>query len=533
MTNIKPTDIVKVYTQRQRRLLGLEAIYAGTQYDRLEPWYPGVRHIQGAIQRIPCDQRAPPIQLGLITEKVDKLVDKLVAVGKLPTITGISDRLNAILRDEINLEESLYLPALDVVVKGSGCLGFTRPDGMVFESVHIDPTWSEPIISTQASGDRAKSIAAELAAIEGITLARPAPGDHLFVPLDSWQDDVIFLRHEWFWEEEMVAGATVEIVYWRRRVDYTPDMIIEYEDVKALGQGAGVVEWRLKEVPRPHRWGTVPVVWVRARGARPRDIDGPSFITPALVKLDRAADIAASRLDDSIASIAWPQLVEQDVIDVVSEAQNEIAPGFASEQSPLSSEVRRYRSHDASKPGKVSILEISGAGATIGREYVKDLEAHVQRLTGIVEFDQSASAGALSGVAIERMMETTIARVGAYRGRLSEMIRVLAFKIGKVIKEDVTAIKIDWPPIVPPTAQELGDLGSTLMAAAGAAVVSIETASAIFSRAAGIEDPAAEFAKLEVQADERLAAARNAMDIGDPEDDPEAEPAPEPEPVAE
>ena len=144
---------------------------------------------------------------------------------------------------------------------------------------------------------------------------------------------------------------------------------------------------------------------------------------------------------------------------------------------------------------------------------------HVDRLTGIRDIDPQLAAGTLSGVAIERMMETTIARVNAYRGRVSELIRYLAWKIGRVIGEDASSIRIDWPPIVSPTAVELGELGEKLMRAAGGPVVSVETAAKIFGGAAGLEDVNAEVEALTRESEVRLAAVRRTMneapDLGD------------------
>ena len=522
-------------TPRQQRLLDLEAIYEGTYYDALKPWNPGVEMVNGFLQRVPCDERAPSVQVGAVTEKVDKLLDKLVAQGKMPQISGISDRLETILTEEINLEESLYLPTLDLVVKGSGCLGFVRPDGKTFEPLQLDPVWCEPVLVMHAGGARAAQIAEELERL-GVRLPTPQPGNYLFVPEGAWRDDVVFLRHEFVWEEELsssYSGVPGTTVRWRRRRDYLPTMILEYEDVRVLSEDAREVRWELSSPPRPHNWGTVNAVWVRARGARPEDVDGPSFIRPALQKLDKAADLAASRLDDSVASIAWPQLIERDVKDVVAEANE--ANGYYDQntQSPLSSEVRRYRSMDSTKPGEVKILEVSGEGAKVGREHVAELMKHVDRLTGIRDIDPQLAAGTLSGVAIERMMETTIARVNAYRGRVSELIRYLAWKIGRVIGEDASGIRIDWPPIVSPTAVELGELGEKLMRAAGGPVVSVETAAKIFAGAAGLEDVNAEVEALNRESEVRLAAVRRTMSEApdsdsDSDDDADEETAPTP-----
>lgn len=512
---------------RQQRLLHLESVYEGTQYAGLAPWRPSVGMVNGVMQPIPCEAREPIILGGLAREKVDKLMDRLVGEGRLPSIVGLSDAMNKIVTEDIDLVEALYLPILDLVVKGAGCLGFARLGASRYEPIYLDPTWCEPIMVSQVRGTRAFQIAAELRDL-GVSLPAPARGDALAYSPDAWLDDLAFLRHEWVEEQEVASSpggqpGTTEI--WRFRRDYLPHVIVEYEHVRILSGDTAIPKWRLSERPRPHNWGTVPLVWVRNRGARPKDADGPSFLTPFLLSLDKATDRVESMKDDAVVDTCWPQLTEIDVRDQVAELN--MANGITDVMSSSSSEVRRYRSQGSSP--HVGYLEVSGAGVEAARKHLEDIDKRAERVTGIVDVD--AEGGVLSGTALERRLEPTVAKVMAYRSRVGELLTVFVTKIGLVAGEDVSAMELQWPRVIQPTPEEIAQTATSLSTAAGGVpVLSQETAVEMFATTAGLASPEDEMKRLQASADQTLDRLRASMKASDgAEKAPDKGEAPEPD----
>ena len=494
---------------RQRRLLDLEAVYEGTSYAGLRPWRPSVQSVNGVMQTIPCSDREPIILSGLAREKVDKLMDRLVGEGRLPTMADLPDELEQILTEDLDLVEALYLPILDLVIKGAGCVGFARLGQKKIQPVYLDPTWCEPIFVSQTSSTRAYQIAEELKAF-GVPMNPPAKGKALWHAEDAWLDDLAFLRHEWVVESEVADVAngqpgTTEI--WRYRRDYTPTTIVDYQPIRITAGMNFLPKWVLAERPRPHNWGVVPLVWVRNRGARPDEVDGPSFLTPFLLSLDRAADRVESMKDDAVADSCWPQVMEIDVIDSV--AQMNLANGLPDTQSSSSSEVRRYRS--AGAEASVSYLETKGNGIESARKHLEDLDKRAERVTGIIDID--AEGGVLSGTALERRMEPTVAKVMSYRSRVSELIKVLVDKLATVLGVDASAMKLQWPRVIPPTPEEIAQTAQALSTASGGLpVVSQETAVEMFATLAGLDSPQDEMARIQGATDDALTRLRASID---------------------
>jgi hypothetical protein len=498
-------------TERQRRLLDLEAVYRGTQYDLLRPWDPPVQRIAGVDRFVPCCERKPSVRVGLITDKADKLLDRLVGDGRMPAFAGLSRDVERALLDELDIEDASYLPSLDLVIKGSGALGFARPKGGRFEPLYLDTTWCEPLFVCHAGESRAAEIAAEMKAL-GVPLMPVAKGDHLAVPKGAESQDLCFLRYEYPYDrEEVVAGEAyaTKTRTFRRRRDYLPNVIVVYRDVEISDGMQAAAKWELAESPKPHNWGVVPIEWARSRGARPGETEGPSAITPELESIGRSADYAESMKHDAVKLLAWPQLIELDVDEVGTQAAAEY--GMQTTQSSQSSQVLRYRSH-MQKQGEVKALEIQGTGIESAQKHIGDLRGHADRISGVLEHDQTKAAGVLSGVAMERMLEPTIARVKAYRKPLTGMFKGLARKIAIVLGAEQQEPTVTWPRVVAMTPADLVQAAQALtVAAGGQPVLSQKTAVMLFANLAEIDDAEKELGEVQSDAEAAMKRARDAL----------------------
>lgn len=486
------------FTPRQRRLLYLEAVYEGTQYFDLFPWSPEEQVIDGQRRTLSRCERAPGVRLGLASSRVDRLHDLLVGAGRFPTLSSASEKLTKALLVELNAETSLGLPVNDIIVKGSGALAIHRAGSGRFVPVYVDTTFAEPIFASQAGTERARVVAEEFEAL-GIKLPAPAKGDFLFVPEGTDLDDVIFVRVQYPYDDELAGihhAIEHEPVRWVRRRDYLPTMLIEYEDQR-VGQdtmfsGPWVVETQTR-----HEWGVVPVAWARSPRARPDVPDGPSFLSQALISLDEAADYTASRLNDSVDAIAWPQEYGIDVQDVDNAAF--VEAGIKDVGSNSSTVVRRFIS-TGSQQGKVDVLEISGAGPEASQKHLDGLAKHASRVTGVLDHDPERVKGAMSGTALERMEAPTVGTVNAWRRSVGAMIYSLAYKLAAILGESMPdGATVEWGAIFTPTAEDVSAWAQALRLASDGPVVSQKTAVEKFAQVLGISDPEDELERLEEQ----------------------------------
>lgn len=499
-------------TARQSRMLDLEALVEGTFYDALPDW-------NDRTIKVPCCERKPVVQLGLEAQHVTKLVRALAGVRAWPTIRGADA-----IKDEIQqaqVRETLPLAVRDLVVKGSSALGFARlgdASNGPFEPAYLDVTWCVPLFVVHAGSAAARAVRDEMSDI-GVPLPPPRYGtEFLWTPDGAAGHDLIFLRNEWVVDVEVPtsAGSTgTRTVRTRHRRDYLPHVIVDYLPVEVGEHDQVPRAWQVDGPVRPHGWGVVPIKWVRAPGAKPGEIDGPSFLRPEVRSLSRAADYTKSLANDSVRKIAWPQLGMIDAKDPRRDINAELNPDQPDElMSARSEEVIEVQSR-SSGPGshqaKLEILEIDGAGPKVAEEHIQTLKAEVTQHTGMVDFDQSMASGTLSGTALERMLAPYISTVEEWRVQVDALIvgvlRLIGHVAGKAVKPELV-----WPSVLAPTPADIAQVAASLATATGgAAVLSQETAAELLARYAGTIDAKAEVARLRADAETALDAARQRM----------------------
>lgn len=475
--------------ERQRKLLTLAAHARGTYYADagLKPWWPNVaRNRYGQLTAIPCHERAPGIRLGILGDKVRKMLDCLCGEGKMPGFQETPDEVVRVVVDELELTDASRLPTWDVIVKGSSCDGFSRlPDGS-FEPTYCDPVFCTPVFASMARTETARLIRDDVAKL-GVQLTPPSEGDALFVPDGSRWDDLIALRYDYTWLDD-------ENVVWRRRRDFFPNVTLDYNDVRVTADQMAPPNYTLKAPPDPHNFGIVPLVWTFAPDLIPGDLEGQSLLTDEVISIAIAADYAASLRDDATRSICWPQLT---LIDVVDKVQHSVVGDLMiPHQQSGSGTVMEFRSN-GNHP-EVKITEPNGTGLAQADKEIEDLRHHAERITGLIEQDPNKVTGALSGVALEKILEPKIAAVNRYRRSLGRRITRLALKVGHVIGQDASAATLQWPRVVSMTPADLQAAATALGAATGGkAIISRKTAVTIFANLAEIQDPEGELALIE------------------------------------
>lgn len=509
MDDFLELNAIRGLTPRQQHLLQLQALAEETAYDTLQPWHA----TDEKGDPLPCHKRKPEVLLGMASEKVRELVRLLTGDKRQPTYDGVEALQEAL--DQLDLDKLKPLVVQDLVVKGSCALALARLGDArsgEWEGVYLDPVWCEPIFVSAAGQERAQQVAAELRGL-GVPLA-PADGAGLFVPPGAKSHDLVFLRYEWVRDEEVAerdGGQARQTVRWRYRRDYLPNVIVQYQPVRVEADTIKAPTFEPVRPYRPHNWGVVPVAWGRSPYAKPGDTEGPSFLSPPVQTCARKSDYVESQAGDSVAKIAFPQLALIDLKDKIQALDESL--GTLQTVRPMASGsgyVLEFKSTGQTR-GEVRVLEINGEGPRIAAEYVERLKRRIEQVTGLVDFDQSESAGTLSGVALERVMAPLLQTVGEWQVAVGEFDKMLLRKVAAIQGVEVKP-RIKWPRVIDTTPQDLTAAAQALTTATGGqAVMSQETAVKVFARLAEVDDVDAEVAAVGQEADEAMARARESL----------------------
>ncbi len=523
--NFLALNKLRGFTPRQQRLLELEAVYLGTQYRGLPEWEQEIGlkadPLTGFIGPVPLcgHEKEPRLKAGVLEEKIGKLVELCVGEGRFPTIktTGSgAKRLQEALK-QARLQETSRGPCRDLLVKGSGPLAFSiLADGRV-EAVPLRPEWCEPIFVSKVGRPRAGDLAEELALLGVPLTPARSPREFLWTPDGAASDDLAMLRYEYVYHEEAAVqdgGASSVDAMWRSRVDYLPTATVYYQDVRVWSDTAQAGEW-VTDYIVPHGYGVVPIAWARSLDAEPGEPEGPSFITESLRSISEAADRALTRKDASVSVVANPKAYTVDLQDIV--ADYNATQGLPSNWQATSSEVLSFKAINGSSAAKIGLLEPTGKGPEVAKAHLDDLMAHAQRVSGVIAHDPQTAAGILSGTALERMMEPTIARVNNYRVALGNLFTSFAQKLAFAMGLGVVEVEVQWPPVVTKTSADQQAVAQALSTATGgAAVLSQATATKIAANAFEVEDPEAEVEAVTADAEAAMQQARDMISQAPP-----------------
>lgn len=517
---------------RREKLLRLRqwARGDGEQYEDLKPWDPDIGQDGN---KIPARERQPLVQLDIAGQKTRRLVGLLIGEGHLPSVEyegGGTDELKDAIDNTLRLWDSLESPTRDLTF-GAFALAFHRPDPQrpgELTPVPLEIEWAEPIFVSQAQGSRARQIAAELAEVEGMpALPSDDEGPFLRVPEGAPWDDVAFVRYEWETDEELAetpGGATTrDQKVWRRR-DYTADGIVEYEPKVVRGDEQINEEW----VPLPFEpmsWPDVPVVWRTSMGARPGDTEGRPLLTEAVLTQCKQADYTASLASEGADYNCAPTLALIDLRDRRQQVLEERGPAGVSRALPTDAKaVLEFASRHDGNGGEAKLLETSGAATGAAHEHIKRVRDWADRATGIVDHDPERAAGALSGVAMRRLVQPTVDQTRAYQGRLGPAIRLYIDKVGRALAADgviseARVATLTWPDPVEKTPQDVDDAAEAWGKARNLVGIAQEDAVRGFAEDIGHPDPDGMVQRAAEERDEMLADLQAANDAPPGDDD--------------
>ena len=486
---------------RHEHRLTLEALVAGTLYDQaLNYDWAQDQDSAGAYRK--ARDRRPLVQSGLAAEKFRGLLDKLVGRRVFPAVGGADGTGEGVVEALSDVVKAMGLAAslprcAEGLLYGSGVMGFHWLDGAGrLEDAGLDATWATPIYTAQADGPAANALAARLSEyapehVEHVPSEDGRPERWRLRPADGDPDslDLAALVHEWRVDSEVKRGdgiAADTMITWYRRV-YLPHVIIEYHSI-TIGQDTDRPPRFEPVLPlEPHGWGLIPAVWVTPALTRPGAIDGPSFLSPQVRSLAQAADYTESHTQTAADYSCAPQLLELDVeSDTRTEASLHATASGTEIPATPTSVIQMRTSGSADHQGSVTLLEATGDGPAVGHSRLEHLARRVADLTGVIANDPDGG-GVLSGTALKRRLEPTLARVDAYRGPLEDGVVLLVSKALRVLGLEgagigVGEVVVSWPEIVEPTAEDILALANAFGAAA---------AQGVFPRAAAVREFAA------------------------------------------
>jgi hypothetical protein len=537
--------------ERQRAMLDLRAIYEGTQYERVTikgqdqkalPWDVD----QIGDTRVPASHRKPMVQIGVPDDIVDRVVDLAIGEGRFPALEVEGDpegRLRDVMLGGDDLELAYHAPdqLVDLMTVGSMAVGFAHPvdpdTGFSrWESLQLETEWCETVFAGGREQPRARELAAEVAAIEGSGVETAEDGAPIFaMPEGARSDDLVFLRYQWPVAEEQAATsagvAKRDVTVWYRR-DYTTTAIVEYRPVTVEGDTEQTLSFEALPV-EPHGWGVVPIQWAKSRGGRRGDTEGASIFSPALQSLTAAADRSASFWTQAAHVSGSPTLVERDVTDDVRDAlMLAMTSGDSAKASDLvgvgPKSVLRYTTSGTSPD--VGFLEISGAGPTALKENTDSLVDLAYETARVARHDPDRMKGVLSGTALKRLNEPTVALAQGFRNILGRAWRLLAGKLAVAMeaeKEPVRSeefeITLRWPEIYKPDATDIEAWGRALALAIQAGISSRKTAIGIMASVLDVEDAEAEAEAILSARGEMFGDGGGAMPPGQPAEEEGAE----------
>jgi len=458
------------YTQREAQFNTASRYYWGRQYDDLEPW---------TTSNCPLRDKAPSVQVGLTKKAVNKVNAHLFGEGHQPH-WKIEDSRNAGKTSEA-LDEALqdvfersglkrrYLELGRLgTLHGTAAIGFHLFDGGRFDTEVLQAGTSKP---TFGSDDRVRAID---------------------LGLDF--DDLLELDEFWrtFEEDEVSGNRDREI--WHRRT-WTTQQTIEYQplDVRdAQATGAS----RLEDLPwvedaeqtQSHDLGFVPAEWITPIPVA-HDIDGAPIVDASEFKLEDEINYTLSQTGRGIRYNQEPTKV---FTNVDANASDPVRVG-ADNTLMVSADP------EAGGNAGASLLEMTGNGAVVAMDYSRMVRNLFNEIVQVVDHDPQQFAGALSGVALERLLYPMVLRVEnlrpEYEHKLGRLLRKM-LEADKVTGADNMVVSALWPPVVSPTAQDLQMYTTAVVELESVGIIDQKKAVEVLSPFLDIEDVDAYLADL-------------------------------------
>lgn len=415
-------------TKRSREFSARSARYFARQYDDLEDWSDEGR----------LEDKAPNLRIRLTKIAIDQINAHLFGVDKKPRFEVESPTSDEGEDDDGEEDDSdlgsrvseLYgesglrrqLPEVGRLgnLHGTVGVGFHVVEGEIdVEIIHAAD--SRP---TFGRDDRRR------AARRGIDF-----------------DDLLELDERWLEvDEDPTTGEETRVLHRRR---WTPDRTVEYEPIELEGDEVEDAE-DLTWIPdddrtTEHGLGFVPVEWIKNLPLA-HDIDGQAIVGDAEFDLEDEINYQLSQTGRALRYNQEPQPYFKNV-DGVSREET-IRRGS---KNPLN---LMGASRDAEPD--VGLLEMDGAGTDAALDYVDQLSRFFREATKTIRHDPEKLKGALSGVALKRLLRPLIGVVGEERAQYGpKLARLLEKMVAAVDGDEIWGqLSPSWPAPVELTPQE-------------------------------------------------------------------------------
>ncbi|NVN44961.1 phage portal protein [Asaia siamensis] len=445
---------------RTRRLLALQKVLAGAQYDALP--YPFASERSGAGEYIPLSQRRPSVRTNLCRTVVDEAVSLLFGNTHWPLAVASHESTSKAM-NAFAFETDL--PAFMMQVATCGAVGSvaiwveilgSRPRFSLLETAFLTPDWDQ------------------YGALLTVTERYLVSGADLRASGYAVASDALSSR---FW--------------WQRR--WTRTGMDVFVPVPAGEEGGDVLDEKRSSI---HDLGFVPLVWIRNPGAlSATEPDGECSFEKAIDTVIEA-DYLLSQAGRGLKYGSDPTLVLK---------TPEILEGVARQGGAASALT-------LPPEGDAKLLEINGAAAGAVLAHYRELRQLVlEQLHGNRTHGDRLGAPQ-SGRAMELMCQPLIWMADRLRGTYGDggilpLYRMLCrFSAimpdglmigGQVLRDlDPAGLSLHWPAWFAADEAELLPMAKGLGEAVNAGLLSQETAARLYACAAGVADPAAEWTKI-------------------------------------
>ncbi len=465
---------------RTKRLLALEAVLEGRQYDALP--HPFSKEQTEGGEYISLMKRRPSVRTNLCRIAIDDAVSLLFSEGHWPGIKAAAqattDAVSALVK-QTGLNEVMLEAATRGSI-GSVAIRFRAIEGKPFFDVlptpYLTPVWkaSDPNVLESVT-ERYTVKGADLTA-QGYAVSSSDQGATFWFQR-VWDDQ----NETWFVPVSTTAEGDAAIP----RVDGGRSLC--------------------------HGLGFVPLVWVRNLPSVGRN--GPDGACAFECAIDTVieADYLLSQGGRALKYASDPTLV------IKAGEPDDQAPGRVGGAA---------NALELPPTGDAKLLEINGQSA-------KAVLEHVQQLRGIAleamhgnRANADKLSAATSGRSIELMMTGLIwiadrLRISYGEGALLDLLRMAcaasaALEGGLVVGAktyrtlDPAGLELRWAPWMPPMPHDMLEAAQALVTAKAGGIISLETAAARMGGLLDVDDTSAELARIQAEAQHNAAVAAKA-----------------------
>jgi hypothetical protein len=462
--------VLKGMSEREQRHNTALARYWGLQYSDLAKWDDNTK---------PMDSRAPRIVWRVEALLVDTINDYLFGDMRAPTFGVEGGTLNEADHERLTARAAEIYTASGLL-EGLSEVGRL---GLVTSSVAVAFYYAHD------GGDAVGRFYAEVLQTGGCmpkfgrddrAAARAAKIDY---------DDLLELDERWSVAVPVPGEESKsELMHYRRL--WTTTQTIEYMPKKDADVATGKWTENKKATPPPHNLGFVPVEWIPNGGFVTGDADGFHLIDPADYALADSINYTMSQVDRAIKYNQDPWLAFTNA---------EVEADKLKKGGGRTLDVRGKPG--ATLPADAKLLEMSGAGQTVAMGFVQQARTLLTQTARVVLHNPDQWSGALSGVALERLLAPMLTMVSrlrmVYGRRLSRFVlKMLAAELGGMEALSGAQVVAKWGPLIEPNDADAAVALGNAITAVDAGLLTFDRAVAHVAPYFGVESAGALLAEL-------------------------------------